>query len=450
MKKPRILKGSLEIFLLICVILLIPLLFAVRSLARQQGLEPTPVPTKTVVPEALGMTPTVGGAQVPANVATVAPAPVAQGKQPSACTFPLAKNPEVSSKPDNYTFSEPQIVLTNPDNLYNVVEWLPDSQQVLITEDLFDTREAESDKYLRQSIKLYNPITGVSNVYAIRHFVEEPPAWQPGENAVVYADRKILGVDEKTHQFIYSRQVWASLGNPKTIQMLADNLPQFALAIKPDGSSVVFQSDTKLSRLNASLKGLTFEPFDPNKWDYAKSRQINVPLSYKMAWQPATSLIFLYGDGVIRFSGYTFILDSDTGQVCELNLGGGARRAKWSSDGRYLAIIRTNDHFPINSSDLAVLDSVTGNVYSMRVTSEKIAGKHFVDDFAWAPDNFHLVAISRIRAYPITEKGDDVQSNLYLVDFRSGLSDEILSTINFAMRQIQEVILPGRRMAQNC
>ena len=53
------------------------------------------------------------------------------------------------------------------------------------------------------------------------------------------------------------------------------------------------------------------------QWDYSKQRS-DIPVSYKMAWQPNVSLIFLYGDGNTRLDGYTFILDTDNGQVCEL------------------------------------------------------------------------------------------------------------------------------------
>ena len=104
-------------------------------------------------------------------------------------------------------------------------------------------------------------------------------------------------------------------------------------------------------------------------------------------------------------------------------------KARWSSDGRYLAIIRTHDHFPISSSDLAVLDTVTGNIYTVGVTSREVNGKHFVDDIVWAPDNRHLLAIGKILPY--TAQSDDAQSRLYLVDFISGQSDDILPTYTF-------------------
>ncbi len=196
-------------------------------------------------------------------------------------------------------------------------------------------------------------------------------------------------------------------------------------------SNNIHLSDKKISKRNSTLKDLPSVAFDATQWDYAKQRRSDIPVSYKIAWQPGTSLVFLYGDGVFRLDGYTFILDADTGQVCELNLGGGATKARWSLSGRYLAIIRTHDHFPISSSDLAVLDTITGSLHTVDVTSLEVEGKRFVDDIVWAPDNRHLLAIGRFLPFQHTNQTDNDQSRLYLVDFISGQSDDILPTHTF-------------------
>ena len=206
--------------------------------------------------------------------------------------------------------------------------------------------------------------------------------------------------------------------------MLSDSL----LAVKPGGKETVYLSDKEISKRNNILRDAPPVAFDLNQWDYS-TRRSDIPVSYKMAWQPNTSLIFLYSDGNIRLDGYTFILDANTGQVCELNLGGWALKARWSPDGRYLAIIRTHDHFPISLSDLAVLDSVTGKVYTVIVTSQKENGNHYVEEIAWAPDNRQLLVVGSF--FPYTTQSADEQSRLYLVDFISGQSDDILPTYPF-------------------
>ena len=102
-----------------------------------------------------------------------------------------------------------------------------------------------------------------------------------------------------------------------------------------------------------------------------------------------------------------------------MNLGGWAQSARWSLDGRYLAFIRSTTYaFPFYSSDLTILDTVTGNLTVLNVIDPKVEGSHLVDAFAWAPDNHHLLAIGDIYMSPDTQDKTD----LYLVDFVSDQS----------------------------
>lgn len=388
----------------------------------------SPSPYVAVSPPAPIGTPII--IMAPSQVAQPTAAPV--GVPPPACTFPLAQITTVESTPENYTFSEPRIVLTAPKgNLYSIVEWLPDNQLVLITERLFNnTLNSENDK---QSIMLYSLETNKSNVYAVRHYLEDPPAWQEGANAVVYPNMNFLGFDQNTHALKFTRQVWVSDGEPNTAQMLADNLPQFPISTKPDGSETLYFSDKQISKLDDSLKELPSTPFDRTQWDYATNQRSNVPLSFVMTWQPGTSLVFLYSDGGRGGGGYTYILNSDTGQVCELKFGGWAFVAHWSSDGRYLAIARAQENFPINFSDLTVLDSLTGNLYTTGVVPQETKGKHYVVDFVWAPDNHHLLAIGKVPPFQLPSQADinNELRGLYLVDFISGQSVRLLPTDSF-------------------
>jgi hypothetical protein len=422
-------KGLIETLVVIGLILIIPLFFAIRSQAGQMADATTPIPGVTKIP---------GGTSTPlpvstATIALPTAAPVvANGKEPPACSFPLTQIKMAQSAPQNYTFSNPQVVLTAPQgNLYSIVEWLPDNQRVLITERLFNnTLNGENDK---QSIMLYSPETNKSNVYAVRRYLQDPPAWQEGANAVVYPNMNFLGFDQNTHALKFTRQVWVSYGEPNTVQMLADNLPQFPISVKPDGSETLYFSDKEISRRNTNMLAASSTPFDSTQWDYAKSRRNAPPVSYEMAWQPGTPLIFLYSDGGRGGGGYTFILNSDTGRVCELNFGGWAFRAHWSSDGRYLAIARAQENFPINFSDLTVLDSMTGNLYTTGVVPQETKGKHYVDDFVWAPDNHHLLVIGKVSPFQLPSQADikNELRGLYLVDFISGQSVRLLPANSF-------------------
>jgi hypothetical protein len=328
-------------------------------------------------------------------------------KQPPACTFPLANITTPESTPEEYTFSEPQVVLTAPErNLYHIAEWLPDNQQVLMTEELGNNSDG------LESISLYNPETGESKVFAIRPVTYQSPAWQLELNAVVYPVMKYFDINKQNHTYKFTRQLWVSYGDPNTAQLLDDNLPQIPLAINSDGNEMLYLSDKKISKLDKSLKKLSSLPFDAAQWDYSKKLRNDTPISYNMAWQPGTSLIFLYSEGVMGGGGYTFILDADTGRVCELNLGGWAIGARWSSDGRYLAIGRvTNSHLV----DLTLLDTTTGNLTTLDNAPQGMEGQLYVNDFIWTPDNHHLLAIGSVISPQDSQRQGNVQG-LYLVD----------------------------------
>ena len=98
-------------------------------------------------------------------------------KQPPACAFPLAQTTTEESTPEEYTFSEPQVVLTASEDksTISIIEWLPDNQRALITQDF----RSSSD----QNIELFNPQTGERQVYATRHQTNHRPKWLPNLNA---------------------------------------------------------------------------------------------------------------------------------------------------------------------------------------------------------------------------------------------------------------------------
>jgi Tol biopolymer transport system component len=406
-------------------IVLISLLVACGTFPQEQtvNLTETNVPVFTPV-MATDTPPGTTNAIASPTAAQPTVPPRVMGKQPPACAFPLAQITAVEPTPEEYTFSEPKVVLTAPKgNLYGIVEWLPDNQQVLMTENLRNNYVENNRNDPQQSISLYNPEKGKSKVYAIRAETNEPPSWHPGLKAVVYPILNYFDIDRQNHTYKFTRQIWVSYGNPDTVQILVDNLPQLPFAIKPDGSEMLYLSDKKISKLDKSLKELPPISLDLAQWDYAQNRRDDRPVSYKMAWQPGTTLIFLYSEGGNGEGGYTFILDTDSGHVCELNLDGWAETAHWSSDGRYLAFIRsTNYAYPTYSAELTLLDSITGNLTTLTVIPQEVEWEHYVQGFTWAPDNRHLLAIGNIFL-PRNSQGErNDQWLLYLVDGISGQS----------------------------
>ena len=145
---------------------------------------------------------------------TAAPA-VANGQEPPPCTFPLAQTTTTESAPENYTFSEPKVVLT-VSHAVDIYQWLPDNQRVLIGQ--------ETDP--GQSIALFNPQTGNIQVFGSRGSAGDgSPVWVTGLNAVVYPRTAITG-----------SQLMISRGDPANVQLLDEsqptsNAPRFFLGV---------------------------------------------------------------------------------------------------------------------------------------------------------------------------------------------------------------------------
>jgi hypothetical protein len=436
MNKKSKVKGVLEILLVIGLILIIPLFFAIRSVANS--------PVAQVTGTAYTATPNVSQASASS------PSPVQNNaKEPPACTFPLAQTTTSESAPKNYTFSEPQALspLDANEGLIQIIDWLPDSQRVLLVEDLQNASSAQ------QNIDLLNPQTGEVQIYATREQTNEPPAWIPGLNSVIYPETKLLKATQKNGMSVapyeFDRQLWISRGNPQNAQLLEDarltenRLSDFSVAVQPGGNEIIYRNDEdkQFSKRNGSLGAQNPIAFDPAQWDYHGQFRGNAKPQYFMTWRPSTSQVFLYTYGIGSF-GYTFLFDTNTGQVCELNFGGWAFFGRWSSDGRYLAIVRNQEPtFPTNSTDLAVLDTATGQIYSMEVVPTEIVGRHYVDDIAWAPDNRHLLILAGVTSFPGCAPNCSDDHRLYLVDFVASQVTGVLSSNKFTANN------PGTNLA---
>jgi hypothetical protein len=426
------------------LVLVILLLFANRNMTRQslqragETVSPSPsavTPTVTASLHDLRITathiallpkfPTIPPPPAKTVTPTMIVSPTATSTlQPPACSFPLANVKYLESKPEEYTFSEPQVVLTAPEgNPLNVAQWLPDNQQILMTEELRNQYVESNDTLIQQSISLYNIETGESKLYAMDASKYEPPIWSPDMNGVVYSFANYTHIDKKNASYKFTRQLRVSYGDLNATQLLADNLSWFPLTMQPGGSEILYFSEKQVSKLDKSLKKLASASFDPAQWDYAKERRNDEPVYFQMAWQPGTPLVFLYsGAGLSSGGGYTFIFDTTSGSICELNLGGWAYIAHWSMDGRYLAIERENGYsFPVPSNDFVILDTLTGSLRTVDIVSQDVE-KHHATDFTWTPDNLHLLVLEDIPSTYDPNNFETIHHELYFVDLTTGQS----------------------------
>jgi len=403
MNKLRKSKNISEILFVVGLILIIPLFFAMKTAANSQvASNATVLPTVVNAPE---------------DSSALKP------KQPPACTFPLAHTTTVEAVPEEYSFSEPQVVYTPAANDANVeiVEWLPDNQRVLVVQNIKGVNQ--------QTIELFNPETGERQVYAKREWTEQHPSWNQELRAVVYPVKHVLKIVNNIPEF--TRQAWVSYGDPQSAQMMVDNLSQPYIVVKPGGKEIIYLKDKQISKRNGSLKELPSKLFDLDQWNYRKLKSGIFPLMYQMAWRPGTSQVFLYSFADVN-PGYTFLLDVDTGEICELDLGGWAVVARWSPNGRYLAIDRSQaPDRPVGSTVLAVLDTATGNLFTSEVVPQELGGRHTIGSIAWAPDNHHLLVLGSVLPFP--QCGPDCRDDtrLYLVDVISGQVDSVLPEYQF-------------------
>lgn len=438
-------KGVFGILLIVGLILITSLFFTSKNMRpSSDAVENTSIPTVSSLPTFAVVTLTPLPPDFPTHVAetltampTVSPTATST-LAPPQCTFPLAETTEAESMPEEYTFSEPQVVLTEYQP--SLVGWLPDNQNVIIVPvTLVDL----GIKGSQQTIELFNPETKETRIYATRRAIDEaPPTWNPTLNAIVYPAMYVLEGSTVT-DFRFTRQLRISYGNPDDTQLIADNLPQYPMAVKPDGSQIAYFMGKHLFKLDARLTALPSISFDRTRWDYLHRHTDDAgSVEYRMAWRPSSSQIFLYNLAVDSV-GYTYILDGNTGQLCDLNFGGSALAARWSPDGRYLAIIRGQGGFPLQSTELAVIDAATGKLYIL--TPSQIESGHYVRDIEWAPDNRHI-----LTTYAFNEQANGM---LFLNDVVSGQIVRVLPSFRFSAGVVEENLAwspDGSKILMNC
>ncbi len=377
----------------------------------QRGAKPasqafqSPIETPTQPPYPPPATPTPPG---PPATPTVAPTPVPR------CTFaarPASAEPGIPLQA--YHFSEPQVVLTHTGAI-GIASWLPDSQQLLITRDIPGTN--------RNSIDIFNVRTGELSTYAERDGDNGKPVWLQALRAVAYATF--------AEQHL---ELWISHGDPQQVERVVPDVWGLSLAVEPDGRHLWYFSRSNVDRpqrLNAETGAIQALPLDlaplrypkyPEPWQGVGRQSI-----FKMAWQPGGSQVVLYAQP------WTFLLDTRTTQVCELDLGQAreegidiplwALEAQWSPNGCYLAFITTDStSAPIRRMELTILDMETGERRTLSPGSDIEPGRHYVHDIAWAPNGQQLMLLVPTE----TIQGRPIQK-LYLVDAQTGNSQQVL------------------------
>ena len=347
-------------------------------------------------------TTTISGITVTPPPFTKTPSPTltpSSEKPLSPCTFPLSETvtaDEGGSDLQRYVFSAPHVVLTHASAI-EIAGWLPDSQQLLITKEIPGTN--------RQAIEIFDTRTRREVVYAESASLIGPPAWLASQESVVFIDHAM----EEGDVLRLSHKPGAPINTLQT------HLASSYLAVDPAGEKVAFL-----------LQGQEARPavMDSLGQDI-RLYTVELPLSsmrtgesiYHAAWRPRGNEVVFYNDSGL------YLLDTVSGKACQIALGLAefgerglrwAYLAKWSPNGRYLAMITTSGRFPLEFSELTILDTMTGNLRTIQPERRLLSGKHYILDIDWAPDSTAIAA--RVA---IAMKEGVIYDALYVISPRS-------------------------------
>jgi hypothetical protein len=359
---------------------------------------PTPTPTTPFSPLPTP-TPTPEGYTLPAEPVVAAclfaPPPSGIIEEP---IIPLSA----------YTFSEPQVVLTNTAPI-GIQQWLPDSERLLVTRhtgkgnmlELVNTRT-------RAITRLVEPNRAI-----------KAPRWLNQDQTVVWVELG-GGTYEPGH--------WLRSFDPMGERHLSGDGTGAGIAhdVAPDGQQVVFLAlpgGTQPLLWHQERKTLRALPIDLAGWRYGG------PIFYRLQpfnvqWHPGGEKL-LFWDGT-----WIFLYDLTTGQGCEIQVRALTKRywsvheASWSPNGRYL-LLKNAEWPPYQSThgphDLVlVLDTYTGEAV-------QYALGHPVWNFAWVPDSQTVAMLgSTEQEIQVPAVGLVQSQGLYLLNVRSGELQPIL------------------------
>ncbi len=352
-------------------------------------------------PEAPGAGPVVGapatgGAalQSPINTPTPIPQPIRPGPTPTKVPLcaPLAsaaddQPPVEENALDALAFGDPQVILTDTAPI-DIAGWMPDGRNLLLVRQLPGQRAQAIESYdisSGRTVRYAEAVTEAGQVFPLTEgrgvgfmdqtrMIEEQPS---------------AGVDLKVSH------------GPGQAQAVVRGVPFRAMAVDPASASLVRYAQapggppTLPPQARQDFRVLTV-PIDPYLWRYPTYFPDRIETGYggdvfQAAVRPDGSMVAFYADP------YLFLYDTRTERACEVDLGvaeNGQPRftwdARWSPDGRYLAML-TSARFPgelLPFADLTILDLLSGRIETFNPSSNC-----WLTDFSWAPTRRSLALI---------------------------------------------------------
>ncbi len=343
----------------------------------------------------VGASATGGSAlQSPINTPTPTPPPIQPGPTPTKvplCAPPASASddqpPAGENALDALAFGDPQVILTDTAPI-DIAGWMPDGHNLLLVRQLpgqpaqaiesFDIRSGRTVRYAEA-------VTGAGQVFPLAQgrgvgFMDQAEAVEGQPSA---------GVDLKVSH------------GPGQVQPVVRGVPFRAMAVDPASASLVRYAQAPGGppalppQARQDFRVLTL-PVDPYQWRYPTYFPDRVETGYsgdvfQTAVQPDGSMVAFYADP------YLFLYDTRTERACEVDLGvaeNGYPRftwdARWSPDGRYLAML-TSARFPgelLPFADLTILDLSNGRARTFNPSTYR-----WLTDFSWASTSRSLALI---------------------------------------------------------
>jgi WD40 repeat protein len=404
--------------LLVLIALVVALLFTFSEMRRVADPTPQTHPLPIKQGPLAALTAQLDSQSVPETFQSPLPSPTPP-PPPSVppCDLTVSPKSDAFGPPlDAFVFSQPQVVLTHKAAI-GIASPLPDGESLLITLDVPGTD--------RQSIEVFNIRTGESHVYAERTGNNGKPVWLAALEAAAYST--LVGQQ-------YELRI--SQGDAKQTERVAPSVEGLSLAAGPEGRRLLYLPGLTSNRpevwdgANRSTEALQV---NLDQWKYPKYpkdvQSMLAPSAFQVAWRLDGSQLVFYT------LPWTFLFDIQTNQVCEIDLGPfrdetvkampiWALEAKWSPDGRYLALI-TTDSFPgqasgtgaaILATELTIVDMKTGQLRNLQPTSDVTPAQHYVTDIAWSPDSQYVATLGIVG---IDEMGSE-KAGVFIIEASTG------------------------------
>jgi len=387
-----LLTGTLGLAALAAFVLVVALLLGGLS---QRGAVPivTPPPTRPATPTVVPTRITPPPLQTPTQPASPLLTPTPPRATPSP-PVPWPTAPPYTPPPgwtnvtlDRIHSGEPTVVLTHT-ALIKVIEWLPDSQRLLL--------ELGTGEFpLTNRIITLDVVTGGVVEYGRRLDRDIAPVWVEQAQGVVFD----FWIPDSPPELRFGRAV----GQVRIL----DQADAYPAVHRPSGRVLYVPIGATLQAREVASGQAVPPPFQAEL----------LPFGVLRADPQGRWLVSLWRR--LERQGVVYLADMSQGTMRQIELSDPrqpysewwSREAVWSPDGQRLAVIMGWWWNRLRASKVAILEPESGNWHWLNLPSQ------FVDEVDWAPDGRHLLVKA---GYEYDAQSQPLPNAFWLVDATTG------------------------------